>query len=104
MAQLTNTDYPLPAYAQDMLYLVTDDQTVQAGGERGDFNLSKSNGDVRLTWGSANGPILTIWEELGKGQLDWDGQVTVGGFIERLHAHEIGGLEVVVIEVVGGPL
>lgn len=106
--QLTG-QYRIPAYAQAMLCLVPEGgKGSQVQGQRGSFTLDTSppsTGPLRLVWGSAAGPILAVWDRLPDDlRLDWDGRVKVGGFVERLHAREVGGLEVVIAEVVGGPL
>jgi hypothetical protein len=102
--QLT-ADLRLPAYARDMLYVVTENASAQTRGKNGLFSLDVApDGSLRLAWGAPNGPMLAIWEAIPQSlKLDWDGRVRIGGFIERLHALEVGGLEVIVIEVVGGP-
>jgi hypothetical protein len=106
--QLTGK-YRIPAYAQAMLFLVPEGaQASQVQGERGSFSLDAertSSAPLRLAWGNAAGPILAVWDlPPGDLHLDWDGRVRVGGFIERLHAREVGGLEIVIADVVGGPL
>jgi hypothetical protein len=100
--QLTKT-FSIPGYAQDMLYIVTDSGSAQTQGKSGKFSLdAKPEGSVRLHWGTTSGPILICWENPADLQLGWDGHIKVGGFIERLHAHEVGGLELIIVEVVGG--
>ena len=106
--QLTGK-YRIPAYAQAMMCLVPEGgQGRQAQGLHGRFSLDAdrtSSGPLRLAWGNAVGPILAVWDHPpGDLNLDWDGRVRVGGFIERLHAREVGGLEIVIAEVLGGPL
>ncbi len=102
--QLTE-QFQIPAYAQDMLYVVTRDGAAQAQGKHGAFNLTTPpEGVVQITWGAADGPTLAFWNNAAEWlNLRWDGRVKVGGFIERLHARELGGLELVIVEVVGGP-
>jgi hypothetical protein len=97
-------DYTIPAYAQDMLYVVSGDNTAQSRGKYGKFTLDQApDRSLGLTWG-AGGPTLVVWTRAPESStLRWDGRVKVGGFIERFHGLEIGGLEVVVAEVVGGP-
>src|SRR5262245_33703371 len=96
--------YRLPEYAQDMCFIVTEAGAMQTQNANGDFNLEQEPvSPVRLTWGSADGPTLAYWTHAPQSlQLGWDGRIKVGGFIERLHARELGGLEFVVAEVVGG--
>jgi hypothetical protein len=104
--QLTDK-YCIPAYAQDMLCLVPDGGEVRrVRGQHGTLDVAPTfSGPLRLAWESAAGPILAVWDRLPDNlRLDWDGRVKVGGFVERLHAREIGGQDVVIAEVVGGPL
>jgi hypothetical protein len=102
--QLTRT-FQIPVYAQDMLFIVTNSGSAQTEGEQGDFDLEfPVDGGAQLRWAAPNGPILASWDIVKAwSTLNWDGHVKIGGFIERLHAHELGGLEVVVFELVGGP-
>ncbi len=97
-------DFHIPSYAQDMLYLVSGEAVAQAQGKQGHFSLDETPEiPLRLVWGGADGPTLAVWQALPEqGSLEWDGRVKVGGFIERLHARELGGLEIVIAEVVGG--
>jgi hypothetical protein len=100
-----SADFRIPAYAQDMLYVVTANISAQTRGKNGLFSLGAApDGSLWLAWGAPNGPMLAIWEDVPASlKLKWDGRVRIGGFVERLHALEVGGLEVIVIEVVGGP-
>ena len=102
--QLT-AEFRIPAYAQDMLYVVTEDSAAQARDKQGLFSLDTApDGPLRLAWGAPAGPLLAIWEPAPDPlKLRWNGRVKIGGFIERLHAREVGGLEVIIVEVVGGP-
>lgn len=83
------------------------DHAVQASGPRGTFDLDvTANADepIRLRWGTANGPPLADWRISGANMpfvAGWQGTVAVGGFVERLHALERRGLEIVVAEVEG---
>jgi hypothetical protein len=72
----------LPAYAEGMLH------------------TGKFAEHIVLRWGNDNGPILGVW---AAGQTPaWNGTIHVGGFVERLHALELGGVELVIAEIVGG--
>jgi hypothetical protein len=74
-------------------------------GKQGEFTLAAPlTAPVALRWGTAHGPTLTLLPvpPAGSRSLGWQGQVIVGGFIDRIHACEIGGLEVAIVEVVGG--
>jgi len=57
-------------------------------------------------WGSPDGPTLAYWrkvEPLTTGlNLNWDGRVHVGGFIDRIHAFAVEDMELLVAEIVGG--
>jgi hypothetical protein len=102
--QLTD-EFRIPTYAQDMLFIVTGEGSSQAQGKQGKYTLDSAPQEtVRLTWGASDGPALAYWSETEWPTARWDGRVKIGGFVERLHARELGGLEVVIIEVVGGLL
>src|SRR5260221_8322742 len=96
--------FRLPEYAQAMCYIVTAVGTVQAHGPHGNFTLENElDSPVSLKWATPDGPTLAHWAQVpSPHQLNWDGRIKVGGFIERLHARELGGLEVVIAEIVGG--
>jgi hypothetical protein len=97
--------YRIPPYAQEMLYLVTSDRFTPVQGPQGNLDTFSVNGLARLNWGTPKGPTLVFWDSVASSSdLHWDGHVKIGGFIERLHALEVGGLEVVIAEVVGGPV
>lgn len=82
---LVKMNWRVPAYAQDRFVIRTDI----------DF--------VNLHWLDVNGPVLVYWEPPARGEsINWDGTVSVGGFIERLHARRIAGVDFIVAEVVGG--
>jgi hypothetical protein len=105
-----STEWRVPVYAQDMLWVRVGDHAVRASGLRGLFDLEVT-GDadepINLLWGTADGPPLATWHRAGPGTpfvLGWQGTVAVGGFVERLHALERRGLEVVVAEVEGKTL
>src|SRR5271166_6320022 len=99
-SQLTEK-FTIPGYAQDMLYVVSADGSAPTQGPKGQFSLPASpSGLLRIVWGTADGPTLAVWKvEPEHTNLRWDGSVKVGGFVERLHARKIAGLEFVIIEV-----
>jgi hypothetical protein len=103
--QLTD-QFEIPDYAQDMLFLVTSAGAVRAQGDHGRFTLEQLYEEpLHLAWGAPEGPTLAIWNAVSNGKplnLGWDGRVTAGGFVERLHAREVGGLDILVAEVFGG--
>lgn len=116
MAKLTGhlvtegTEWTIPPYAQAMLWLAGDGEAMQVAGDRGAFTLDVPDdgaGTIDLTWGIAGGPLLARWPVAladSPVTLDWRGAVAVGGFVERLHAFEVRGLELVVAELVGALL
>lgn len=71
----------LPAYAEGALW----------EGEFGNHPI--------IRWVSAQGPILCYWE--GE-RTPWDGRIRIGGFVERIHGLDLAGVELVVVEIVGG--
>lgn len=72
----------LPAYAEGMIH---------------ESNFADH---LVLRWGTNDGPILAAWENSKKSV--WNGEIHVGGFVERLHALEPSGMELVIAEIVGG--
>jgi hypothetical protein len=102
--QLTDS-FRIPTYAQGLLTIVSENGESQLKGKQGQYHFDTlPEGVIRLTYGGANGPTLAYWDIEDWPAARWDGRVKIGGFIERLHAREVGGLEVVIAEVVGGPL
>jgi hypothetical protein len=93
----------VPAYAQSMLWVQSGEQAAPAAGPLGKFSLDELNGDLRLTWGVAGGPSLAVWSAPAS-RLDWQGEVAVSGFVERLHVLEQHGLELVIAEIEGDRL
>ena len=95
----------IPAYAQNMLWVVADQSAAQVSGPRGTFALDDSGGDIALAWGTADGPVLARWAHMPAGAvLDWTGSVGIGGFVERLHVLETHGLDVLIVEIEGDVL
>ncbi len=84
--QLTS-DWTIPAYARDMLWVEGAGEVVQAQGKHGSFRLDAPSALVTLRWGGATGPALTQlrWQV---DTLDWDGSVRIGGFVDALHVTE----------------
>src|SRR5260221_12171321 len=78
--QLTR-QFQIPDFAQDMLFVVTDSGSAQTQGEQGYFDLKvPADGNVRLHWAAANGPILASWDNVTAWSgLNWDGHVKIGG-------------------------
>ncbi len=81
--QLTST-WPIPAYAQGLLWLETESGAVRTEGEHGLFQLNAPSPVVIVRWGGASGPALAQlrWRA---DSLAWDGSVRVGGFVDALH-------------------
>jgi hypothetical protein len=105
-----DADWRVPAYAQDMLWVQVGSHAVQTSGPRGAFELNparETDESLRLIWGTVGGPMLASLDCSDAGApfvAGWKGTVAVGGFVERLHALERRGLELVVAEVEGALL
>ncbi len=89
----------IPSYAQSMLWVQSGAQSVQAAGPQGKFSLDGAEGELSLAWGVSGGPTLAVWPS--PAALDWRGQVTLSGFVERLHVLEQHGLELIIAEIEG---
>ncbi len=102
--QLT-TDWRIPAYARDLLWLESESETVKAEGAQGMFTLSDPAAVLTLRWGGAEGPALRQlrWRA---DALDWDGEVQIGGYIDALHITEIDDLPAAIslLQIGGQPL
>ncbi|MBI5958884.1 MAG: hypothetical protein HY866_09130 [Chloroflexi bacterium] len=96
------TKWQIPVYAQEMLWVQSGDHTAQVSGARGAFSLEKPGETLSLLWGTADGPPLVAWSS--PSVISWQGEAAVAGFVERLHALQIRGLEVVVAEIEGDAL
>lgn len=99
--QLTS-DWSIPGYARDLLWIETESETVQTQGKRGLFTLSAPAERLVLRWGTPEGPALAAlrWRPES---LDWGGQVRIGGYIDALHSAELHGLpEPLIVLTVGG--
>ncbi|MGB1285627.1 MAG: hypothetical protein ACPG7F_03750 [Aggregatilineales bacterium] len=81
--QLCDT-YRIPAYADGLLWLSTDSESVPVEGETGLFELSMPAQTLTLRWGAADGAALTQlrWQP---DNLAWNGSVRLGGMIQALH-------------------
>lgn len=95
----------IPAYARDMLWLETDmGDMVQAEGEYGLFSLEIPAPLLTVRWGAEDGPALVRlhWQA---DTLGWEGQVSMGGYIDALHITEIDGLPYpIAVAVMGGQI
>jgi len=102
--QLTSS-WHIPSYAQDMLWLVTDDSAVQVEGEHGLFQLEYPAKRLTLHWGAVDGPALKQFNWQAD-TLDWSGEVRVGGRIDYVHLMQLPGaeFEIAVLPCWGTPL
>ncbi len=93
-AQLTQ-DWALPAYVQSQLWLDTLTETIQTEGEHGLFKLSTPAQQITLRWSKPNGPALVTlpWQA---DNLDWNGQVVIGGYVDAIHITEFEEADLVV--------
>lgn len=102
--QLTS-NWLIPAYARDMLWLETPAETVRVEGAHGAFSLSVPAGILTLRWGGENGSALARlrWQV---DTLEWDGSVRIGGYIDALHITESLDLPdaLTILQVGGQPL
>ena len=101
----------IPRYAGDMLWVQHSEQAAPVASDRGAYALdvpgSVPAADVQLVWGTTGGPPLAIWHQPADDEsvsVGWQGDVTIGGFVERLHVLEAHDLELVIAEVEGGLL
>jgi hypothetical protein len=105
-----DADWRVPAYARDMLWVRVGSHAAQTSGPRGAFELNltgEADEPLRLIWGTVDGPPLASLDCPDSGGAfvaSWQGAVAIGGFVERLHAFERRGLELVVAEVEGALL
>lgn len=102
--QLT-TDWRIPDYAQNNLWLDTEAESIRLVGEHGSFMLTMPAQRLILRWGSADGPALAVlrWQV---DTLDWDGSVKIGGYVDALHLTELpdSRVPIGVVGVGGQPL
>ena len=99
--QLTS-DWPLPVYAQGMLWLEGEADTVRAEGAYGLFQLNAPSPTLVVRWGATDGPALAQlrWQV---DSLGWDGAVGIGGFVDALHLTDVP-YPIAVLHVGGQPL
>lgn len=95
----------LPSYTRGHLWLTTPDgQAVQINRD-GSFVLPERD-QLELRWAHPEGSALTTWPNLtgeNRYQLEWDGIVRLGGFIDRTHILEdLQGIPLMVVELTGG--
>ncbi|HLV35643.1 MAG TPA: hypothetical protein VKY59_11040 [Spirillospora sp.] len=103
--QLTAEHWRIPEYALDSLWLETESETLQTAGAVGLFELIVPAQRLTLRWGGERGPALARlrWQP---DNLQWDGSVRVGGFVDALHLTtlERSDAGVAVIFIGGQPL
>jgi hypothetical protein len=99
--QLADARYPIPDYAQRCLWLQTEAEAVQVEGPNGLFRLTTPASMLVLRYGHENGPVLTVlkWKP---DNLEWDGTVRVGGYVDALHLSDIPGFGAVGLVYLGG--
>lgn len=76
--------WKIPAYAQSMLWVATEFETVPAQGDYGMFTLTQPTDKLQVRWGDADGVGLATlrWRA---DTLDWTGAVQIGGTIDAIH-------------------
>lgn len=85
--QLTS-DWRIPDYAQNRLWLDSDSSSAQCEGENGLFELDAPAQVLTLRWNGEDGLPLTQlnWQI---DNLQWDGSVRLGGLVEAVHLTEL---------------
>lgn len=104
--QLTAENWRIPEYALDSFWLETESETLQTAGAVGLFELTAPAQQLTLRWGGEQGPALAhfSWQP---DNLGWEGQVSIGGFIDAIHLTTLERSEemgVAVLFVGGQPL
>ena len=93
----------LPDYSQSLWWLSNErGEAVQIKPD-GSFEISPSL-KLELRWAHPAGAVLNRWQidPVPPYELQWDGIIRLGGFIERTHIVEDNGLGLLVAELVGG--
>lgn len=102
--QLTS-QWEIPDYAQNHLWLSGTSGSAQCQGKHGLFQLSAPESVLTLRWGHADGATLTqlTWQA---DTLGWDGSVRLGGMVEALHMTSLphAGLDLAIVYFSGQPL
>jgi hypothetical protein len=90
-AQLTS-DYKIPSYAQNRLWLDTETGSAKCEGETGLFELEAPAQILTLRWNGEDGLPLTqlAWQA---DNLDWDGSIRLGGIVEAIHLRQLPDIE-----------
>jgi hypothetical protein len=81
--QLTS-QWQIPAFAREKLYVTTQTDSAQVSGENGLFSLSEPTTMVTIRWGSTDGtPLCQLrWRA---DSLEWSGFIRVGGMVDAMH-------------------
>lgn len=105
--QLT-TEWRIPAYARDLLWLESEAGAVRCEGEQGLFTLPDGlppGAPVTVRWGGAEGAALAqlAWQP---DSLGWAGEVRVGGYVDALYAGPLEGINdpISLLYISGAPL
>lgn len=90
--QLAAKGWRIPEYAQHMLWLESDSETVKVEGHAGLFELSVPAAKLCVRFGHPQGAVLArlAWQP---DNLGWSGRVRVGGFVDGLHMSHMGAVE-----------
>jgi hypothetical protein len=89
--QLTS-NWQIPPYARQRLWLTTETGSAQTEGAHGLFTLPAPAPLLTLRWGSEDGAALrqVKWQP---DTLAWEGDVCLGGYLESLHLTELPGID-----------
>lgn len=90
-AQLTS-DYKIPTYAQDRLWLDSESGSAKCEGENGLFQLETPAPILTLRWNGDDGLPFTqfVWQA---DTLAWDGSIRLGGIVEAVHLTHLPDIE-----------
>lgn len=82
--QLAVKGWRIPRYAQAHLWLTSEHDAVQPAGDSGIFELTMPAQRLVVRWGAEDGAPLAVlpWQP---DTLEWDGAVSLGGYVDSLH-------------------
>jgi hypothetical protein len=88
-AQLAAKGWRVPDYAASALWIEADGQAVRTEGPTGLFTLNAPAAWVNVRWGHAAGALLARlrWQA---DNLNWNGRIRVGGYVDGLHLSQLG--------------